>query len=412
MINISIAQLKSDIIPMLKGTSLREVKDFNGTAGKAAARMLTRIATEETRRTVTLSMPFYDNVNDYPLPSDYKQMIDIRPTAGRQNMLGLSDFRQTTAKQFDERLSANSFSIQWNNFIRTLRAQRLPAGNVVTMDSFDVIIVSTNAQSNGLWTPEGDLSGLYKEQLNFVQGGGSLGFNLSGSTGHGDIVNSTMAPIDLSQLNLQDSSMIYFYIPVGFVSRFTSFSLRRGSDASNYYESTVNTKADGTAFTDGWNFLLFNWNQATKTGTPNNTSNTYGRFYITYTAGVAINGCLIDSWTNALGSLYEAEYYSEYLFRSSAGVWKAVPTDDSDLVCVSPSSYEILKTEMMVDITQIIRIGNVRAAELADWRLQLNGQPQSRYVKDPPYHGLYADYAAMYPSSAIKTITKTYDFDL
>ncbi len=49
---------------------------------------------------------------------------------------------------------------------------------------------------------------------------------------------------------------------------------------------------------------------------------------------------------------------------------------------------------------------------MTDWRLMLNGQPQTRYVKDPPYHGYYADYMKQFPSSAIVTVTKTYEFDV
>ena len=413
MIQISIAQLKNDITPMLKGTSLKEVKDFNGTAGKAAARMLARISTEETRRTQTLAMPFFDNVNDYVLPSDFKQMIDIRPTAfpNRMTMPGRSDFGQTTAKQFNTSLDSNSFSIRWNNMIRTLRAQILPTGNVQQIDSFSVTMSGLNANSNGQWSPEGDASGFYSETLNYIEGSGALGMTLSGATGLADIVNTTAVINNMSSLRYQDTSFLFVYIPTGFSSRFSSFTLRRGSSASAYKQSTVSTKADGTVFTDGWNFLLFAWNNATTVGSPDDTKNTYYRIGMNYTAGTAIAGVLVDNWTDALGTLHEAEYYSEFLFMSNTGVWKAVPTADTDIVCVSPTSYEILKTEMMVDITQVIRIGNIRTEELADWRLQLNGQPQSRYVKDPPYHGLYADYLAMYPSSAIKTITKTYVFD-
>lgn len=408
------AQLKSDITPMLKGTSLRQVVDFYGTAARAANRMLARISPEETRRTATLSTPFWDNINDYVCPTDYKQMIDIRPTAfpNRQSMPGQSYFSETTPRQFNINLDPNSFSIRWNNAIRTLRAQQLPQGNVATMDTFDVTISGVTAISNGIWSAEGDASGLYNEPLNYIEGNGSLGMNLSGSTGAGDIVNSTATVTDLSQLRYEDTSFIFFYIPVGYSSRFTSFTLRRGSSATAYKESTVTTKADGTAFTDGWNFLLFNWATASTTGSPDDTKNTYRRFGIGYTAGAAINGCLIDNWTDSLGTLYEAEYYSEYLFRTSAGTWIAVPTSDTDLLNVSPSSYEIFKTEMMVDITKLIRTGNQQASELSDFRLMLNGQPQSRYVKDPPYHGLYADYLSMYPSSPITTSTKTYNFDL
>lgn len=406
MLQITLAQLKSDIAPMLRGTSLRQITDFYGVAAKAANRMLSRINPEETRRIVTMTMPFYDNVQDYPLVSDYKRMIDIRPQANRQSMPGLSNFSQTTPRQFDEFLTPNSFSIQWNNMVRTIRAQRLPAGNVQMMDSFD------SPTSNGSWSVGGDASNIGTQVLNYVEGNGSTSLDLSGSTGLANIVNSTASVVDLSSYQYQDASMLWFWIPIGYSARFTSFTLQRGESASAYRSVTVSTKADGTAFTDGWNFLLFNWNNGTTTGAPTNTQNTYRKFLINYTTGTAINNCFIDSWTNAFGQLYEIEYYSEYLFRSSSGAWKAVPDSDTDLVNVSPSSYEILKTEMMVDITQIIRTGSARISELSDWRIMLNGQPPNRYIRDPQYRGLYADYIANFPSSAIPTRTAYYQFDL
>ena len=359
MLTVTLAQLKSDIAGKMKGTSIREVKDFYGTAASAANRMLSRIDTEETRRTATLATPFWDNVNDYALATDYKGMIDIRPQTGRQDQPGLSHYGQTTPRQFNERLDSSSFSIRWNSMVRTLRAQRLPSGNVVTMDAFD------SATGNGTWTAEGDASGLYAEPLNYVEGNGSLGFNLSGATGAGDIVNSTGAVTDLSLNRYEDASMLFVYIPVGTSARFTSFSLRRGSSASAYISQTVTTKADGTAFTDGWNFLLFQWATGTTTGIPDDTQNTYRRFGIAYTVGTAINGVLVDNWTDSIGSLYEIEYYSEYLFRNAAGSWIQTPTDDTDLVNVSPASYEILKVEMMIEITKQIRTGQIMESELA-----------------------------------------------
>lgn len=406
MLNITLAQLKSDITPKLKGTSLRQITDFYGTAAGAANRMIARIDPQETIRTVTMSTPFFDNVNDYALVTDFKSMIDVRPQVNRLNLPGRSHYSETTPRQFLERLDPNSFSIRWNNMARSLRAQKLPTGNVVQMDSFD------GPTANGSWAVGGDASGLYTEVLNFVEGNGALGFNISGSTGTSYIENLTAAVLDLSSYLYEDSSTLFFWIPMGFSALFTNFKLRRGSGSSAYKEVSVTSKADGTAFTDGWNMLRFDWSTATNTGSPDNTKNTYRRFTATTTSGTAIAGCLIDNWTNAIGTLSEIEYYSEYLFRTSAGIWVNAPTSDTDLVNVGPASYEILKTEMMVDITKIIRTGNVQAAELADWRLMLNGQPQSRYVKDPPYHGLYADYTSRFPSSSIVTATRTYDFDV
>lgn len=404
--SLSVARLKSDIARMLRGTSLREVRDFYGTAAAASNRMLARIDTEETRRTLTMATPFYDNVQDYALPADYKRMIDIRPQVNRTTVPGRSHFEQTATRQFNERLNPNSFSIRWNNMVKSIRAQQLPGNTVIMMDAFD------GPTSNGSWTAEGDASGLYTEILNFVEGNGSLGFNLSGSTGAADIVNTTAAVTDLSNLRYSDSSVYAIYLPLGYSSRFTGLSLRRGSSAGNYKEASVISKIDGTGFTDGWNLVKFDWNTANAVGTPDDTKNTYRRLGFAYSAGSSIPGVLVDNWTDSIGNLYEIEYYSNFLFRTSAGVWIDVPTLDTDLLNVSLSSYEILKTEMMIDITKYIRIGAVQEQELTDWRLMLNGQPQSRYVKDPPYHGLYNDYLKMFPSSAITTVTRTYDFDV
>lgn len=406
MLQPTLADLKSAITLKMKGTSLNQITDFYGLIAGAGNRMMARIDLQECIRTATLSSPFYDDVEDYTLPTDYGGMIDIRPQANRQQLPGLSHFTETTPRQFLERLDSNSFSIRWNSAVRTLRAQILPQGNVQLLDAFD------SATSNGSWTAEGDISGLIAETLNYIEGNGSLSMDLSGSTGAGDIVNTTASVTDLSAYTYEDASFLWFWIPAGFSSRFTSFSLRRGESSSAYVSQTVTTKFDGTAFTDGWNQLRFDWVSATTTGVPTNLTNIYRRFGIAYTAGTAIPNCLIDNWTNAFGQLYEMEYFSECLFRGADGSWKYVPTLDTDYINVGPAAYEILKTEAMVDVTQIVRTGKVMQEYISDFRLQLNGQPQSRYVKDPPYHGLYADYLSRFPSTRIPTITRTYDFDV
>lgn len=407
MINITIAQLKSDVGLLMKGTSINQIRDFYGTVAMASRRMMGRVDLQEVIRIATLTSPFYDNVNDYALMTDYGGMIDIRPQANRIYQPGRSIYSETTPRQFLSRLDQDSFSIRYNNGIRALRAQVLRGCSVITMDTFDSL---TGA---GSWSGETDASGLYIEPLNYVEGSGSLGFNLSGATGAGDIVNTTAPITDLSADLYEDASVLFVWIPLGTSVRFSSFNLRRGSSVNDYKQVIVTTKADGTAFTDGWNQLLFSWSNATNAGSPDNTKNTYRRFGVVYTTGAAINGVLVDNWTDSLGQLYEAEYYSECMFRNATtGAWQYFPLDDTDIISVGPLSYEILKAEMMVDVTKMVRTGEIQVSELADWRLQLNGQPQTRYVKDPPYHGLYGDYASKFPSSRIVTRTQYYQFDI
>lgn len=407
-LNVTVATLKQDITDLMKGTSLDQISDFYGTSSSAANRMNARLNFEETRRTMALTTPFYDNVQAYAAPSDYKAMIDIRPQTAlyNNNDPEAGGFSQTTPRQFTTRMAWDSFSIKWNNGVRSLRAQRLPNGSVVTLDSFD------SPTSNGSWGASGDASAPYQELLQFIQGSASMGFNLSGVTGSATLLNTTAMVQDLSANNFEDASAIYFQIPSGFSSRFTSFAFTLGEDVGDTYTVTVASQGDGTPFTDGWNFFLLPWQNGTKTGSPTFKSCTFRKIVITYTVGTAINGCLLDSWTDALGNLYEAEYYSECMFRDAVtGAWKYRPTADTDILNVGPASYEIFKTEMMIDVTREIRTGEVRIQELADLRLMLNGTAASRYVKDPPYHGLYQDYISAFPSSAITIQTSTYTFD-
>lgn len=403
---VNLSNLKSDIAGKMRGTSIRQINDFYGTAASAASRMLGRIDTQETIRIQTMASPFFDNVNDYSLVSDFKRAIDLRPQANRISQPGRSIYSETSPRQFLTRLTQDSFSVKWNNMVRSLRAQRLLGGNVVTMDTFD------SPTGAGSWAANVDASGLYTDNLNFVEGAGAMGFNLSGLTGLANVENSTAPVTDLSALLYNDSSFLWFYIPVGYSSRFTSFSLVRGSSASAYKTASATTKADGTAFTDGWNFIRFDWNTATTVGSPDNTKNTYRKFSIIYTAGTAINGCLLDNWTDSLGELYELEYYSENSFRTVAGAWISAPTSDTDLINVGTLSYEILKCEIMLEVTMQIRQGTMRQQEIEDWRKLLDGTPENRYVKNPAYIGLYKEYLRSFPSSAIVTVTKTYDFDL
>ena len=400
---VNLSQLKSDIAGKLRGTSIKQINDFYGTAASAANRMLGRIDPQETIRIQTLASPFFDNVNDYSLVTDFKRAIDLRPQANRIKQPGRSIYSETTPRQFLTRLTQDSFSIKWNNMTRSLRAQRYKSGGVLIMDNFDIV-------SN--WTANGDASGIYNEVLNFVEGSGSVGFNLSGVTGSAYLENTAEPVTDMSSFRYEDSSFLYFYIPVGYSSRFTSFNLSRGSDASNYVRASATTKADGTAFTDGWNFIRFDWNSAIKTGTPDDTKNTYRRFGIAYTAGTSIAGCLIDNWTDSLGELYELEYYSENMFRTAAGAWINTPTLDTDLINVGPLSYEILKCEMMVELTMQLRTGTLREQEILEWRKMLNGDPMTRYIKQPVYEGYYVDYTRKFSSSAIATQTRTYDWDV
>jgi hypothetical protein len=44
---------------------------------------------------------------------------------------------------------------------------------------------------------------------------------------------------------------------------------------------------------------------------------------------------------NSLGFLFDIEYYSKYLFRTSTGTWKETTDSDSDIINLDTESYNI-----------------------------------------------------------------------
>jgi hypothetical protein len=191
--------------------------------------------------------------------------------------------------------------------------------------------------ANGTWAAGGDATGLIADDINYVSGSASLRFNLSGATTSGYIENSTFTAVDLSDEEDVGALFLWVYLP----SSITSVDLRWGSDSSNYWNKTVTSTHESLAFQTGWNLLRFDWDTATETGTPDSSSVDYARITITYD-GNAMNNIRIDKLVARLGEVWEIEYYSKYLFSSSAGTWQETVSADTDTVNLDTESYNLL----------------------------------------------------------------------
>jgi hypothetical protein len=76
-------------------------------------------------------------------------------------------------------------------------------------------------------------------------------------------------------------------------------------------------------------------------GSPDVTKTQYNRVTITYD-GTALSDVRVNNITSQLGSIYEIEYYSKYLFRdSSTGAFKESTTADTDIINLDTTSYEV-----------------------------------------------------------------------
>lgn len=331
----NIQKLKNDLTGVLHQTQLNQITNLNGVIDRAARQLLLDIDPQETKRILEFVSPVFNTVYDYPISSDVKgnKIVDIRPQVKRMPRdIWLQSYNQAfdIAKQ-NIFSSQDIFTINFNTGIKTIRI------NAPYLNPPVIVNQADNLTDNGTWAAAGTASNLTVNNTNFVQGQGSLQFDVT--VGAGYVENSTMTAVNLSSFLNQSSLFVNVYVPTG--ANLTSVNLRFGSSASNYYDLTVTQNQNNTAFIDGWNLCQFDWASASVTGSPDDTAIDYVRVTLNMTGtntAVKVNGV-----NSILGTILEYEYYSKYLFRDSiTGAFQETVDDDSNLINLDTESYNLL----------------------------------------------------------------------
>lgn len=331
----SIQDLKNDLQGVLHGTQLNQIQNLNGVINRAARTLLLDVDPQETKRTLEFTNPIFNTVFQYPIAVDVKgnKLIDIRPQVRRlPRDIWTQGYNQAfdIAKQNVFSL-ANMFTMNFNTGIKTVLI------NSPFLNPPVIINQADNTTDNGTWAVGGTASNISTNNTNFVQGAGSLQFNVTVGTGYAE--NSTMTAVNLSNVVNQSYLFVYVYVPTG--ANLTSVNLRWGSDSSNYYSSTVTQNQQAVAFQNGWNLCQFIWSSASVVGSPIVSAVDYIRVSLTMTG--TNTGCLVNGVNSILGTILEYEYYSKYLFRDSiTGAFQETVTDDSNLINLDTESYNLL----------------------------------------------------------------------
>jgi hypothetical protein len=332
----TIAQLKNDLTAVIHGTTLNQIQNLDGLIDRAGRKLVSELDPIETIRIAQINNALYDDVYDYSCPADLKgdRIIDIRPQVNRTTR---DRFFQVYNEEFDlykAKVNPAEVTVQYNTAVKSLRIKKnLTQG---------LLLNNCNSlTANGTWTVGGSATDLTVDELNYITAGGSLRCNLSAganpSTGYFE--NSTMEAVDLSRDEGIGSLFVWVYLPTG--SNFTNIILRWGSSSSNYWSATATSANNSVAFQNGWNLVRFDWSSATETGTPDSSAVDYLRVTGTYN-GTAMTAFRIDNIVSQLGSIYEIEYYSKYIFRSSAGTFQETVLDDEDEINLDTDSYNLL----------------------------------------------------------------------
>jgi len=367
----SISDLKVDLAGALHGTNLNKVQGLDQILYRAAGDLLLDIDPRETKRIAQIDNALYDDVTDYVLPSDLKgtKIVDIRPQVSR----ALNDnLRARYSKEFDLQKASNTWAIKDNKGVKTLRIEKDTIAGVL-LHSCDGLI------ANGTWAADGLLAtNLEADETYYLTGASSLRFDVSSG---GYIQNSTFQAVDLS--DHEDTSAIFLAIyipPEATASNLTSVQLRWGSSDSAYWSKSVTAAHDATAFQNGWNILRFDWASASETGSPDSSAVDFLR--VTFTTSATIADVRVDSIYSRLPSIWEVEYYSKYLFRTSAGDWQESVTDDSNYINLDTESYNLFFDKIMVLLAPQLQ-GKDSAFDLEFYRDEYKAK-KAKYTSQNP----------------------------
>jgi len=385
----TIGQIKSTISSRLHGTTLNKIGNFYLICKEAGETVANRIDLQETRRRALLPNAVYDQVYDYALPSDFKAPIGLNKQANNKYNANQS---RTYSNQFNNNKKDNSYAIVWEDMVQFLRFAKY-------LNSPLIIDKADSLTENGTWAISGNGTNLELDTNNYMSGIGSLKCDVSSP---GSVVNVIM---------------------------------QLGNDSSNYYSKTI-TAGHFEAFQTGWNLCRFDLSDAVLTGTVDmanidyitvtvtyntNQTVTYTKtltipvdmsvdnfksdgsvfIYIDFSTKTSLSTLRLDNITAQIGTLYDINYYSSFVFRNTSGVWIEEPTSDSDLVNLSPLSYRILDAEISKIITQQVQ-GSMGGFDLQYWNLQLEGNDNQE--------GLYDQYERQFPSERQEGQTNYYTF--
>ena len=372
----TIIKLKTDLQGILKVTSTDKINNLYEVFNRGARECLIDVDFAETRRIQQIDNAIYDEVYDYTVPTDLKgnKVVDVIKQVDRDGK-----YTSIGSESFNFDFPDSNFNVRYNSGVKTLRLS-------ASQTAGKVLNTCNSLTDDGTWTATAGATNLTLDELNYISGNGALNFDVNVTTTTGYVENSDFDAVDLSDDEDVGSMFLWLFVPDK--TAFTSVDLRWGSSSSAYWNKTATTAQDG-AFQTGWNLVRFDWNGATETGSPDSTAVDYLRVTITYD-GVADTDFRVDSIMCKTGSIYSLDYYSKYLFSSSAGTWKEEADDDEDYLNLDTDSYNIY----------LKKVAELCFAQLG------NKMDDAMYYKQEYINSVIA-YQQMYKSEA-KKVKETY----
>ena len=384
----TIQAIEDHLTGMGHGSTLNKVRNKYSLYERVAAKIMLQIRPIETRTKQPLSASIHDEDYEYSLPSNFGGLIDLGPQANRTTS---DKARRYLGEAFDteKALSEKKIQITARGGTKKLKVawKNDPPVTFSSMDSLT---------DDGAWSAVGTASGLELDELYKLTGNGAIKFDVA-ATGDG-IQNTGITALDLTDEDENADLFADLYIDTAAkVALMNSITPIWGNNLTTTFWTGVaqTTQSDGTAWQLGWNRIRCPWSTATETGTV--APATIDSLKFTFNIDAAISNLRIDNVVFSMGAIFDIEFYSKYLFQTSAGAWISIPTSADDVVMIDNDSLPMFLNECLIAMAQ-----------------QMEGEDSGFDIKFAqgelydPVAGQYAKYKLSYPSEEVKPKQKWY----
>lgn len=386
-----ISAVTENLTGAMHSGSLNKVRNYYAALERAQNTLLQKIDPLETQRLLPLAQVIHDDLTVYPLPSDFKKLIDLAPQDNRS----ISDYgKRVVAPYLDlqRAIKNKQISIEGSEGSKILKAN-WKSQQAKTLNAMNSLT------ANGTWSVVGTATGLKIQTVYKISGSASIEFD-SVNTGDG-IQNTTMTAVDLTTED--EIADVIFPVFLSSTANVTSISALWGNDLTTNFWTGVaqTTQADGTAFKAGWNWIKVPWSTATETGAVDPAA--IDSFRITLATTGAVSNIRVDNITFSLGRAFDLTYYGKYIFKTTAGAWVSRPTSEDDTMVLDNDSQQIFLMESLKAIAQQVE-GEDSTFDIDYANKELYGNMSA---PDPVGRlGLYAKYRSEFPSASRKAVQR------
>lgn len=327
--------LKTRINAGLKG-KIGILIDENDTINQAVRDVNNLMDLRSAKRRVLIAPGLFTDINSYPCPVDLngQAIIDINPQD--DSRAKNSEYYLVTPEEFYRRKDDRAIAIDNRDSLT-----RLLINAQINDKTLNVSTLDSLTAGGGTWAISGDATNLVANTDNFVKGIASLSFDITAAGGTtAGIKNTTLNTFDLTNYRYNS---IFVWAYVVSTTGLTNYSLKIGTNTTNYFLASVTTTHEGVAFTTGWNLLRFDLATSAQTGTVTLASCKYAELYMTKTVGkVSETGYLFDQIQVKKGQYNNLYYYSGYGWTTSAGTWIQDSTNDSDFIVAGANEFNLM----------------------------------------------------------------------